>query len=147
MAMDRRYYRHLTRQIWSEDHSVFTGDYFRLYDDAGLAKIADDYVAAENRAEEESGVNALATVYEALLDRIIPLEAEIMTFPARTIGEVIILARLAWVQMTHDPNCPTPFDAFVKYLVPAILRLDAEADQSALDRWLSKVDAEEVEGA
>lgn len=140
MAMDRRYYRHLTRQIWSEDHSVFTGDYFRLQGNAGLAKVADDYLAAENRAEEESGVNAQAAVYEELLDRIIPLEVEIMTFPARTLGEVVILARLAWSQMTHDPNEPRPWDAFVQYLVPAVLRLDDEADLSALDAWLVRLD-------
>ena len=142
-TMDRRYYRHLTRQIWSEDH--YTGDYFRLYDDARLAKIADDYVAAEDRAEEESGVNAQAAVYEALLDRIIPIEVEIMTFPARTFGEVVILARLAWEQMTRDPGCPTPFDAFVKYLVPAVLRLDVEADQAALDKWLADLNEERAE--
>jgi hypothetical protein len=46
--------------------------------------------------------------------------------------------------MTNDPDCPTPWDDFVLYLVPAILRLDGQADQVALDKWVGDLRDERV---
>jgi hypothetical protein len=74
---------------------------------------------------------------DELMDAEIEAEAAIMRFPARTFDEVMIVARLAWSQMTADPDEPHPFDDFVLYLVPAILRLDKQTDQASLDKWLS----------
>ena len=78
--------------------------------------------------------------YCEAVDQMQPIEEKIMTFPSTvptsTLGDLILMARVAWDQMNADPNLPTPWDDFVLYLVPAILRLDAETDVNALDLWL-----------
>lgn len=95
-------------------------------------------------AVPESGLVEAGRACDEMMDAEMEAEAEIMAFPARTLGEVIILARLGWSQMTADPDLPDPFDDFVRFFVPAVLRLDGETDQTAIDKWLSDLRGEEA---
>ena len=78
--------------------------------------------------------------YCEAVDKMFPIEEKIMTFPATvptsTLGDLILIARVALDQMNSDPTLSTPWDDFVLYLVPTILRLDGEADVKAIDLWL-----------
>lgn len=60
----------------------------------------------------------------AAIDARHPIEEQIMTFPTRSLGDVIILAKLALYQMTEDPTVELPWDDFIKHLVSAVLNLE-----------------------
>jgi hypothetical protein len=107
---------------------------------SGAANLAALYAAYLRWKSVRDSEPANSDRYCEAVDRMFPIETEIMEFPSTvptsTLGDVLIMARVAWDQMNDDPEEPTPWDNFVLYLAPAILRLDAEADERAIDLWL-----------
>lgn len=96
-------------------------------------------VQRERRAEGE-GVEASARACDALYDDAIENEHSIVEFPVRTLGDVIAIARLGFEKMTSVPR-EELLDRYVGGLIGAVLRLDREADQDAIDAFLDSEEA------
>jgi hypothetical protein len=113
---------------------MHTEAYWRRCGDLERAEIAKAYFAADDRAQEESGVGAAGQACDDQMDQVIAADADVVEFPCRTLGDAISLARFAWDQSTAGEQL---LDDFVNYLIAAILRLDKQTDQAALDEWLA----------
>lgn len=89
----------------------------------------------EECTEKREGAEASARVCDALGSDALDNEIAIVEFPVRTLGDVIAIARLGFEIMTAVPQ-DVLIDDYVKYLIGAVLRLDREADQDAIDALL-----------
>jgi hypothetical protein len=123
------------------DRVMHTEAYWRRCGDFERAEIAKAYFAADDLAQQESGVRAAARACDDQMDEVIAADVDVVEFPCRTLGDAISLARFAWEQLTAGEQL---LDDLVNYLIAAVLRLDSTTDQTALDEWLSDAAAGEA---
>ena len=120
------------------DRLMHTEAYWRRCGDLERAEIAKAYFAADDLAQEQSGVAAAGQACDDQMDEVIAADGDVVRFRCRTLGDAVSLARFAWKQLAAGEQL---LDDLVNYLIAAVLRLDGEADQIALDEWLSELEA------